>query len=201
MKQEFFKSTLISKYIKYLLSYTPLPLYSVIEHDQFMVEGCTYIHKDKVLKCTKSGIFNANLEYRINSQNLCVSKTLTVKDDKKYPRFLSIIKRGSIKETYSPLVVTNNLVRIHNIVFAEYDIINHYNFGEYKNGITKAYVSNSSYYDSDTHKCLGDYLRLVRNQYDVDLMPLYNCYNYEVNNNISFNSKLNTKTPVLEKHI
>lgn len=215
MIQEFFKSTLISKFIKYLLSYTPLPLYSVIEHNQFMVEGSIYIYKDKVLKCTKSGIFNANLEYELDSQNLCVSDSLTVKGEspnytyeyivdgeiikvKGDDKFLTILPYN--KDEYSsPLVVTNNIVKIHNVILAEYKIINHYNFGEFKNGITKRFVSNTSYYDSITHKYLGDYLRLLRNQYEVDLMSLYNCYNYEMVENISIDTKTTDRQVVVEK--
>jgi hypothetical protein len=54
--QEFFKSTIISKYIKQLLAKSPLPIYRVIYEKEDMIEGCLYSYKGLVLRCTKSGI-------------------------------------------------------------------------------------------------------------------------------------------------
>lgn len=184
MGQEFFKSTLISKYIKYLLSYTPLPLFPVIEHSQYMIKGCCYIHKDKVLKCTKSGIFSAMLNYFQDTDYLYASDLL---DANEKENFMTIINNVTGESKPSKLVVTDKLVTMNNIQLAEYEIINTYNFGEYKVGLTQNYISNTSYYDSETHKYLGDYLRLLRNQYGLDLMSLYNCYNYETINVITLN--------------
>ena len=41
------------------------------------------------------------------------------------------------------------------------------------------YISRFNYYDSDTHRQLGEYLRFYRDTTGVDLMPFYNCFNYE----------------------
>ena len=43
------------------------------------------------------------------------------------------------------------------------------------------YKSNVHWYDSETHKHLGNYLRYLRDNKNLDLMPYYNCYNsYEL---------------------
>ena len=190
MTQEFFTHTLISKYIKFLLSYTPLPLYPLIENGQHMIKGCRYIHKNKVLECFESGIYCAASEYRVHSQSLLASDELTVKDENEYPEFLTIIDSLTGVKKKSPLVVTDNLVMIHNYTLAKCDVIDYYDFGEYNNNFTKRFVSNVSYYDSKTHEMLGDYLRLIKNQFNVDLMSLYNCYNYKITENFSlFTSK------------
>ena len=55
--QNFFETTIVSTYIKYLLSCTPLPIYPTINTDDEMIEGVTYIYKNDILKCTKSGRF------------------------------------------------------------------------------------------------------------------------------------------------
>lgn len=192
MKQEFFTSNIISKYIKYLLAYTPLPLYPTIEHDQYMIEGCTYIYKDKVLKCTESGVFSGMLNYVNDSDYLLSSNKVTVQNEN-ITDYMTIIdnvtgdvlrdENGNILT--SPLVVTDKLVYINNIKFAKYVLINDYIFGEHVTGVTQQYISNTSFYDSFTHKVLGDYLRLIRNQYGLDLMSLYNCYNHESLTNVS----------------
>lgn len=44
-----------------------------------------------------------------------------------------------------------------------------------------SYHSNTHWYDSDTHKHLGNYLRYLRDYRDLNLMHLYNCYSgYEL---------------------
>ena len=184
MNQEFFKSTLITKFIKYLLAYTPLPLFPTIEHNQYMIEGCTYIYKDKVLKCTESGIFSGVLNYFSDADYLRASNLLTVQSES-ITDYLTIIDNITGERKESPLVATDKLVEIRNIDLAKYKIINNYTFGEHQAGLTQQYISNTSFYDSQTHKVLGDYLRLLRNQYNLDLMCLYNCYNYETLDNIS----------------
>lgn len=186
MRQEFFTSDLVSKYIKYLLSYTPLPLYPTIEHNQYMIEGCTYIHKDKVLRCTESGIFSAMLNYVNEPDYLMSSNKVTVQHEDiiDYMTIIDNVTGNVIRDENgniqtSPLVVTDKLVYINNIKFAKYELVNDYTFGEKVAGVTQEYISNTSFYDSFTHKILGDYLRLIRNQYGLDLMSLYNCYNHE----------------------
>lgn len=57
-----------------------------------------------------------------------------------------------------------------------FTIISDYVEGEFYRGITSNFESNSALYDSDTHKNLGKYLRYIRDMYDIDLMPYYNCY-------------------------
>lgn len=189
--QEFFKSTIISKYIKYLLSYTPLPLYPMIEHNQFMIEGITYIYKHRVLLCTKSGIFSSMHEYYQDLVPLCASNEISVQDDTKIKDYITVYNKLTDSYKKSPLVVTNSLCYINNVVFAEYEVINDFVFGEEIIGVTQKYVANTPYYDSTTHRFLGEYLRLIRNQFNLDLMPLYNCYDGEVVNNITLDTKTN----------
>lgn len=40
------------------------------------------------------------------------------------------------------------------------------------------FISRTTYYDSETHYQLGNYLRYYRDTTGVDLMPFYNCFNY-----------------------
>lgn len=61
-----------------------------------------------------------------------------------------------------------------------FDIICSYNIGEHKVGITQPLVNKDVYYDAFTHKYLGNYLRLIRDVYDINLMPYYNCFNYAI---------------------
>ena len=54
MFQKFFTNTIESKFIKYLLSKTPLPLYPTISDGDYMVKDCIYIYRTSIIKCKKS---------------------------------------------------------------------------------------------------------------------------------------------------
>lgn len=57
-------------------------------------------------------------------------------------------------------------------------------------GLTRHLVSPGRFYDKTTHEYLGDYLRFLRDYYDVNLMSMYNCFNDEICNNVHFKCNL-----------
>ena len=57
-------------------------------------------------------------------------------------------------------------------------------------GITRTLKNLGIFYNTETHEYLGDFLRFVRDYYDVNLMPLYNCFNNKIYPNIDFEIKL-----------
>lgn len=61
-------------------------------------------------------------------------------------------------------------------------------------GLTRHLNSPGITYDTKTHEYLGDYLRFMRDYYNVNLMSLYNCFTDKIYNNIYFNFELNSKT-------
>ena len=61
-------------------------------------------------------------------------------------------------------------------------------------GATRRLKSLGPSYDTKTHEYLGDFLRFLRDYYNVNLMSLYNCFNNKICSNIDFKLKLNRES-------
>lgn len=93
---------------------------------------------------------------------------------------LYVYKCEIIKCTKSGYLVTG----FKNINFegerAQYRTITEYYFGDKNDKLCTNFISNSEGYDSITHERLGKYLRSLRDMYDLNLMPLYNCFSNSI---------------------
>lgn len=93
---------------------------------------------------------------------------------------LYVYKCDIIKCTSSGYIVTG----YQNVAFngdrADFRVITEYYFGERNDKLCTNYISSSEGYDADTHERLGKYLRNLRDMYDLNLMPLYNCFSNQI---------------------
>ena len=62
-------------------------------------------------------------------------------------------------------------------------------------GLTRVLHSPGNIYDSATHEHLGEYLRFLRDYYNINLMSLYNCFNNKICNNIYYPYSIKTLNP------
>ena len=93
---------------------------------------------------------------------------------------LYVYKCDIIKCTKSGYIVTGYQYANFDGDRAKYRVITEYYFGERNDKLCTNYVSNSEGYDAETHERLGKYLRNLRDMYDLNLMPLYNCFSNEI---------------------
>jgi len=156
MYQEFFTRTIESKFIKNVLYNTPLPTYKVVRDGDYVFGGNTYIYKEDIIR----------VNYVFNEE------TSTVVFD------------GSGFLGFIPPSAENNVPEADKVL-ATYTIVGNYNFGQLYPQFTERFISEFGYYDSGTHEALGKYLRCVRNLYNVDLMPFYNCFSGRYASNLS----------------
>lgn len=158
MFQTFFTDTLMSKFIKGLLSTTNIPLFNFVKDGDYIYEGQIYIYNHLILQCLTSGnLQTENLGALYPSDNL-------------YPDVDLYPGNGNVP--------------------AKFKILAHYN-NEDSSKYNYRYKSNISYYDSETHKHLGNYLRFLRDSKGLNLLPYYNCYNYQSLDNFSLYRELN----------
>lgn len=151
--QLFYKTTLESKFIKYILSITPLPLVSYIQDNDIMIKDNYYLYRNHILKCTRTGLFRGG---RADVYDyLTVSNLVYCNED---------------------ITVTDKPILYGGARLATYDLIQTYTFGENIKGLTETFISTKTYYDGETHRRLGDYLRLVYATQGINLMSLYNCF-------------------------
>lgn len=68
-----------------------------------------------------------------------------------------------------------------------------YVFGEEYYGITGRYESKILGYDNTTHFYLGQYLRMMRDMFNLDMMPFYNCFGGEYLADVDFDSNGNVQ--------
>lgn len=61
-----------------------------------------------------------------------------------------------------------------------YEVLEHYYFCDMDQNIEFKEFIRASYYSTELHKRLGQYLRCLRDLYGVDLMGMYNCFSYEL---------------------
>lgn len=171
-----YNSTIISKYIKYLLSAEKIPKIPLVVDGQLMHAGRYYIYNVNLVLCTVSGYFDA--------EGIHVAKHLTISDALEITNSdNSVLKQlvddyGQLYWTPANLTVTDGFVStsvpaVYSVI--DSDVTSVENFLDFT-----TYTSTTDYYDSTTHYHLREYLRWIRNCTSLDLMPLYNHYCGEV---------------------
>ena len=99
----------------------------------------------------------------------------------------NLIVRANVTKKLNSLkdITKNDIIRVRD-----------YRLNEFIPNLTKNFVLINNIWDSYSQKYLGDYLRFIRDYRNLDLMPLYNCFNNEMpthlnysNDRISFNTE------------
>lgn len=91
-----------------------------------------------------------------------------------------ILYNSTVKPITTGTITAGTALTETGIKYGEYRMLQPYTFGESYLSLTEKYISNVNYYDPKTHYALGRYLRFYRDIYGIDLMPFYNCFNYDV---------------------
>ena len=169
MFQKFNTDTLMSKFIKNLLEKEPIPLYDSVVDGDIIIENCLYIYKTFVIKCVKSGKLAVPVEDRLfPSDEIHPSNYLVTVDP--------VV---SLKTSSGEYVETRYFMED----VAWFKVVANYT-PETSTDYSKTYKSTFRYYDSYTHRYLGDYLRFYKTYKGIDLMPYYNCFTGEQLNDV-----------------
>ena len=90
---------------------------------------------------------------------------------------IDIVSKGDMVYEGFNYIYDGNVVKCKRSGFVDpywFDVI-----GKEEDAQTDTFFSTVNFYDQKTHKRLGKYLRYYRDKTGVDLMPFYNCFNYD----------------------
>lgn len=86
---------------------------------------------------------------------------------------------------------SNRLFPNHKYQTAEFKVLDYYRPDDKQ--IHYNFHSKFMYYDSETHYYLGEYLRYLKDRTKLDLMGYYNCFNYQMIDNITLDKTSKNK--------
>ena len=86
-----------------------------------------------------------------------------------------------IGEEESTLFPSKNLYPSSKLLSKGGDVVALFNVTHYVHELSEkqssyTYHSRTHWYDADTHRYLGEYLRMLRSTKNLNLLPFYNCY-------------------------
>ena len=125
MLQQFYHDTMISKFIKHLLSQENIPLCDVIQPGDIILKDAFYIYDTFVIQCLSSGVFQVS------------DKATLYPSDNVYPSSLIFPKTGKISGKYKVIRNYNMNDFIPNLTYkyksntSYYDAKTHYHLGQY----------------------------------------------------------------------
>lgn len=111
----------------------------------------------------------------------------TIKNDKILQQPAGVEYPADIR--YVPYLKDNKLQRYVKNADGSFtwEVVNEYGYDVARLNYTKNLKIRNNIYDTYTHEYLGDYLRFLRDYHDIDLMPLYNCFNDKLCSNLVIN--------------
>lgn len=178
MAQKFYVDNLTSRFIKCLLWDTYIPTVSIWKPGRNLIKGFTYITKDKYISVAKKDFIAK--EYLGNYSSLETAPEVVENLDS----YITIENKYYVldKQQLPSIVWTatnsRNVLGPQDGKDSEYfETKSPFVENVFYPGVTTNFKSISALYDPDTHQQLGQYLRMLRDIYDLDLMPFYNCFN------------------------
>jgi hypothetical protein len=166
-----------------------------------------------MLKFNNDHIFTGYLKQLLTSVNLPKCKIYTndfakhlARTGKEDPR---VIESFGILGVNRP-AATVTYLKNNEFCSLQYDIKNnsyfwkthmpfYYNKDKNVPGVTHKLKSLGPNYDTKTHEYLGDFLRFIRDYYNINLMPLYNCFSNKIYSNIDVKTKIRSASKLGEE--
>lgn len=202
MGQKYNVDNLTSRFIKALLWDTYVPTVDIWRPGKDLIQGFTYITFDKYIVVAKKDYKVINIYLgQFNNWGEALSYATNVYGGWYNNMYATILRDGEIYYCYyvsgDPYAhyskKASDCLGPQSYADSDYfEIIQPYVEDKFYRGITTNFQSTSSLYDDYTHYMLGQYLRMLRDIHDLDLMSYYNCYSGKVSNTIRLKKEFNT---------
>lgn len=130
--------------------------------------------------------------YKFNNDNIITGYIKQLLKDFNLPK-CKVFKPGMPIFKDNIYIYENKLLKAaytkqNGTTLSDFSKIDNYLYNEKYLNLTKNLELKNLLYDSYTHRYLGDYLRFYRDYKNINLMPLYNCFNNESPKNLNINS-------------
>lgn len=166
MLYKFFEDTLPGRFIKHLLRSAPIPRFKLIEQEDYLVKDRCYLYQGLIIKCVKSGVFKH------------VPPDILYPSDILFPTYYD--DEATAGENVFPGTANPYAAKL---LTAQYKVLRYYD----PEDLTAQYNYHSKHlwHDSDTHYHLGEYIRYLKYEKGLNLLPYYNCFNYKSTVNLT----------------
>ena len=131
---------------------------------------------------------------KFNDDSIYVGQIKQLLNDFNLPQ-IDVYKEGKSYSKGQLYIKGNSIYKIDSNTGKEV-FVSLYKLNDYIPNLTKNIQIKNTLYDTYTHEYLGDYLRFIRDFTGINLMSMYNCFTYNVANNVKLDVKLNNKDNV-----
>lgn len=196
MLQKFFTNTAESNFIKSLLYNVNLPILKTISEDDYIVEGNTYIYKQSVVKCIRTGyvMFGSDATLRCSQSVIIHSNSPLVGDNPSMGEYVitSPFVAGELYDSFTQRYISK---------YSYYDSDTHRYLGKYLRYIRDIYsIDLMPFYNCFNYKIVSD-LKLSETGYSAGTDTNYKVLAVPIKFNKKYTVAIDCDSPVIMQSV
>lgn len=99
MFQKFYSENITTRFIKHLLSVSPIPHLNYVENGDIIIDGCYYIYKNYVIKCVTTGELSIDAQSTLYPGDTIYPSVVLVPGSGKIPAKFKVIRYTSVSDS------------------------------------------------------------------------------------------------------
>ena len=99
MFQKFYSENITTRFIKHLLSVSPIPHLNYVENGDIVIEDCYYIYKNYVIKCVKTGELSVDTQSKLYPGDTIYPSVILIPWSGKIPAQFKVVRYVSTTDS------------------------------------------------------------------------------------------------------